>query len=85
MRVVVEDIVVSWIERYAEKQLRFDKVRTLLPLIQEVKLSQDFAQLAPLKAWAKNPDDLLLKQQAFQATEQFRPYFSDRSYFIALH
>ncbi|WP_394180350.1 GGDEF domain-containing protein [Marinomonas posidonica] len=84
MRVVVEDIVVSWIERYAEKQLRFDKVRTLLPLIQEVKLSQDFAQLVPLKEWAKNPDNLLLKQQAFKATEQFRPYFSDRSYFIAL-
>lgn len=84
MRVVVENMVVSWIERYAEKQLRFDKVRTLLPLIQEVKLSQDFAQLAALKEWAKNPDDVLLKQQAFQATEQFRPYFSDRSYFIAL-
>ncbi|WP_281002440.1 hypothetical protein [Marinomonas posidonica] len=43
MRMIVEDNSIRWIEHYAEKPFRFDKVRTLLPLVQEVKLSQDFA------------------------------------------
>ncbi|WP_417538099.1 GGDEF domain-containing protein [Marinomonas sp.] len=84
MRVLAEDIIVSWVERYAEKQIRYDKVRTLLPLIQEVKLSKELAELESLKAWAKQPDNETLKQQALNDTEAFRHRFSDKSYFIAL-
>ncbi|WP_011978043.1 diguanylate cyclase domain-containing protein [Marinomonas sp.] len=84
MRVLAEDIIVSWVERYAEKQIQYDKVRTLLPLIQEVKLSKEFAELESLKAWAKHPFNDALKQQALYDTEAFRHRFSDKSYFIAL-
>jgi len=84
MRVLAEDIIVSWVERYAEKQVQYDKVRTLLPLIHEVELSKEFAQLESLKAWAKHPFNEGLKQQALQETEAFRHRFSDKSYFIAL-
>lgn len=84
MRVLAEDIIVSWVGRYAEKQVQYDKVRTLLPLIQEVTLSKEFAELGSLKAWAKQPFNEALKQQALQDTEAFRHRFSDKSYFIAL-
>lgn len=84
MRVLAEDIIGSWVERYAEKQVRYDKVRTLLPLIQEVNLSKEFANLNALTLWAKNPNDDNLKAQALKETEKFRPRFSDGSYFIAL-
>ncbi|NVK72623.1 MAG: diguanylate cyclase [Oceanospirillaceae bacterium] len=84
MRVMAEGIIVSWVERYAEKQIQYDKVRTLLPLIQEVKLSKEFAQLESLKAWAKQPFDEGLKQEALKDAEAFRYRFSDDSYFIAL-
>jgi diguanylate cyclase (GGDEF)-like protein len=84
MRVLAEDIIVSWVARYAEKQIQYDKVRTLLPLIQEVKLSKEFAELESLKAWAKYPFNEALKQQALSDTEDFRHRFSDKSYFIAL-
>ncbi|WP_219701509.1 GGDEF domain-containing protein [Marinomonas lutimaris] len=84
MRVLAEDIIVSWVERYAEKQIQYDKVRTLLPLIQEVNRSKEFAELESLKAWAKHPFNEALKQQALEDTEAFRHRFSDKSYFIAL-
>lgn len=84
IRVLAEDIVVSWVERYAEKQARYDKVRTLLPLIQEINLSKEFAELDSLKAWAEQPNNESLKQQAFLDTEKFRMRFAEKSYFIAL-
>lgn len=84
MRVLAEDIIVSWVGRYAEKQVQYDKVRTLLPLIQEVALSKEFAELDSLKAWAKQPFNEGLKKQTLQDTEAFRHRFSDKSYFIAL-
>ncbi|MCB5162321.1 GGDEF domain-containing protein [Marinomonas algarum] len=84
MRVLAEDIIVSWIERYAEKQVLYDKERTLSPLIQQVNLSEEFANLDSLKAWAKQPDDVQLKQKALADTEAFRGRFADDSYFIGL-
>jgi diguanylate cyclase (GGDEF)-like protein len=84
MRVLAEDIIVSWVERYAEKQVLYDKARTLLPLVQEVELSKEFAKLESLKAWAKQPDNVLLKQEARIDAENFRNRFSDKSYFIGL-
>lgn len=84
MRVLTEGIVVSWVERYAEKQVQYDKVRTLLPLIQEVNLSKEFAELESLKSWAQHPFNEALKQQALKDAEEFRHRFSDKSYFIAL-
>ncbi|RBP83916.1 diguanylate cyclase [Marinomonas rhizomae] len=84
MRVLAEGIIVNWVERYAEKQIQYDKVRTLLPLIQEVNRSKEFAELESLKAWAKQPFNEALKQQALEETEAFRHRFADKSYFIAL-
>ena len=84
MRVLAEDIIANWVERYAEKQIQYDKARTLLPLIQEVNLSKEFAELESLKAWAKHPEDLSLKKKAREDTENFRTRFSDKSYFIGL-
>ncbi|PYF80579.1 diguanylate cyclase (GGDEF)-like protein [Marinomonas alcarazii] len=84
IRVLAEDLVESWVERYAEKQARYDKARTLLPLIQEINLSKEFAELDSLKAWAEQPNNESLKQQAFIDAEEFRMRFAEKSYFIAL-
>ncbi|GAB3485940.1 GGDEF domain-containing protein [Marinomonas epiphytica] len=84
MKVMAEGIVVKWMEIYAEKQLRYDKVRTLLPLVQEVKLSKEFAELESIKQWAEQPNNSFLQKKALQDAEAFRHRFSDNSYFIAL-
>lgn len=84
MQALTEGIIANWVERYAEKQVRYDKVRTLLPLIQEVHSSKKFAQLESLKAWANEPNNVELKRLALLDTEMFRSRFLDDSYFIAL-
>jgi diguanylate cyclase (GGDEF)-like protein len=84
MRVVAEGIVANWVEIYAEKQLRYDKVRTLLPLIQEVNLSKEFSKIESIKNWAKQPSNEELKERALHDAEIFRSRFSDNSFFIAL-
>ena len=84
MKVIAEGIIVKWAEIYAEKQLRYDQVRTLLPLIQEVNLSKEFAELTSLQQWAQQPENETLKQEALADAEAFRHRFSDNSYFIAL-
>lgn len=84
MKVLAEDIISNWVEIYAEKQLRYDKVRTLLPLIQEVELSKEFAEIDSIKNWANDPDNQELKETALGDAEEFRTRFSDNSFFIAL-
>ncbi len=84
MRSMAEDIISNWIERYAEKQIRYEKVRTLSPLLEEVSLSREFSLLDSLRQWVEHPDDEVLKVKAFEEAERFRLRFSDQSYFIAL-
>ncbi|MEO9274496.1 GGDEF domain-containing protein [Marinomonas sp. 5E14-1] len=85
MKVLAEDIISNWVEIYAEKQLRYDKVRTLLPLIQEVELSKEFAEIDSIKNWANDPNNQELKEAALRDGEEFRTRFSDNSFFIALN
>ena len=84
MRVLAEDIISHWVAIYAEKQLRYDKVRTLLPLIQEVELSKEFAKIPSIKAWGKFPNNEKIKEIALHDAEKFKARFSDDSFFIAL-
>ncbi|MEP3350066.1 MAG: GGDEF domain-containing protein [Marinomonas sp.] len=84
MKVLAEDIISNWVEIYAEKQLRYDKVRTLLPLIQEVELSKEFAEIDSIQNWANDPDNQELKETALGDAEEYRTRFSDNSFFIAL-
>jgi len=81
---MAESIISDWIESYAEKQIRYEKVRTLAPLLEEVTLSKEFSLIASLREWIESPDNKALEEKAFQDAERFRLRFSDQSYFIAL-
>ncbi|MCV2401974.1 diguanylate cyclase [Marinomonas sp. C2222] len=84
IRVATEEIVTNWVKLYAEKQLHYDEVRTLLPLTQELETAKEFASIEEIIAWAKAPNDSHLKELALQKAENFRHRFSDNSFFIAL-
>ncbi|RRJ82436.1 GGDEF domain-containing protein [Aestuariirhabdus litorea] len=84
VRQLAESLIEQWAVRYAEKQVLYDKVRTLQPIIREITLSRQFADSRILKEWARNPDDPDLSAQAIAEMENFRLNFSDRSYFVAL-
>jgi signal transduction histidine kinase len=70
--------------RFAEKQVLYDKARTLQPLIREVALARRMADSAVIKQWVKNEQNPQLRRQAMTEIEQFRQHFQDGSYFLAL-
>ncbi|MGB0467159.1 MAG: sensor domain-containing diguanylate cyclase [Pontibacterium sp.] len=78
-----ESIVEEWAIRYAEKQVLYDKSRTLQPIIREMALAQQFASSERLIAWAKNPQDPDHKKAAIAEMERFRKNFKDQNYFVA--
>ncbi|WP_426415690.1 diguanylate cyclase domain-containing protein [Aestuariirhabdus sp. LZHN29] len=84
VRQLAENLIEQWAVRYAEKQVLYDKVRTLQPIIREITLSRQLANSSQLKEWARNPDDPELTRRAISEMENFRLNFSDQSYFVAL-
>jgi len=83
-RQLAEGIIEQWGVRYAEKQVLYDKNRTLQPILREVALARQLCESAIIKKWAQDPDDPVLKRQAIEEMEGYRKNFSDRSYFVAL-
>ncbi|MBI2382236.1 MAG: SpoIIE family protein phosphatase [Gammaproteobacteria bacterium] len=69
-------------ERFAEKQVLYDKARIQAPLLREIALSQKSADSPILKRWAQNENDPGLRDAALKELESFRRFFQDRSYFF---
>jgi signal transduction histidine kinase len=70
--------------RFAEKQVLYDKARTLQPLIREVALARQMADSTIIKQWVKNEQNPQLQQLAMAEIEKFRQHFQEGSYFLAL-
>lgn len=84
VRALAEGIMEQWAVRYAEKQVLYDKGRTLQPILREVALSRQLASSQPIREWARKPDDAQLTRRAVKEMENFRQNFQDHSYFVAL-
>lgn len=78
-------IVSQWAMRYAEKQVLYDKVRMMQPIMREIALSRQLANSPLIKAWARQPEDADLTRRALIELESFRVNFADKSYFVGLH
>lgn len=85
LRTLTEGIVQQWALRYAEKQVLYDKSRTLQPILREVALARQLANSQLIKRWARQPDEPELTRQAIGEMENFRLNFQDQSYFVVLH
>ena len=83
-RAMVEGVFEQWAQRYAEKQVLYDKSRTLQPILREVALSRQMAYSPYLVEWAHDPDNSAKRQRALAEMERFRQNFADHSYFIGL-
>lgn len=79
-----EDIIEDWAVRYAEKQVLYDRERTLQPLIRELALSHQFAQSKAIIDFAHNPENDALRLRALREMENFRLNFLEMNYFVAL-
>lgn len=84
VRTLAESIVEQWAVRYAEKQVLYDKSRTLQPILREVALARQLANSQYIRAWARQPEDAELTRNAIGDMESYRKNFADQSYFVGL-
>ncbi|MBI4082522.1 MAG: sensor histidine kinase [Candidatus Lambdaproteobacteria bacterium] len=69
---------------FAEKQVLYDRERSLRPILREVTLAKKLATSPAILAWARNEDNPALKGRGLLELENFRKAFADRSYFFAV-
>ncbi len=73
----------KWGTNFAEKQVFFDKYRTLLPLRREIFLARELSTEPALIDLALHEDNTGTRQKALEVLERYRLKFQDRSYFAA--
>ncbi|MFA6063438.1 MAG: diguanylate cyclase [Gallionella sp.] len=81
---MVREINQQWGNQFAERQVLFDKHRTLSPLIREIRLARQMAAEPALIEMALHEDDVEVQHRAFRVMEQYRINFRDHSYFAAM-
>ncbi|MCP5240818.1 MAG: diguanylate cyclase [Zoogloeaceae bacterium] len=84
VRELGERIIEEWALRHAEKQVLYDKARTLQPILREIALARQLANSQQIREWSRKPDDPVLTRRAIAEMEAFRLNFSDRNFFVAL-
>lgn len=80
---VTENIVNQWAVRYAEKQVQYDRVRSLQPILHEVALSHQLAETPIMQRWAEHPNDPKSMRQGLAELEIYRHFFAEHTYFAA--
>lgn len=80
---MVVSINEQWGKQFAQRQVLFDKYRTLSPLIREIKLARQMAAEPALKAMSMRENDTAARQRAIAVMERYRIDFRDHSYFAA--
>ncbi len=80
---VVDRINMQWAREFAQRQVLFDKYRTLSPLIREIELARKMASEPALIGMAANEHDPAVQRRGLQVLEEYRYRFRERSYFAA--
>ncbi|MFA5825172.1 MAG: diguanylate cyclase [Gallionellaceae bacterium] len=73
----------QWGEQFAERQVMFDKYRTLAPLIREIALARQMAAEPAIIDMALHENDPAMRRLGIAAMEKYRFNFRDHSYFAA--
>jgi len=80
---LISEINMEWGQKLIERQVTFDKYRTLSPLIREIKLARKMATDPALIQMALHEKDPLVRNRGIAAMEKYRFNFRDHSYFAA--
>ncbi len=73
----------QWGEQLVERQVMFDKYRTLAPLIREITLAREMAAEPAIIDMALHEHDPEFRRRGIAAMEKYRFNFRDHSYFAA--
>lgn len=81
---IISVVNTHWAAQFAQRQVQFDKHRTLMPLMREIALARQLAVEPALVAMATNENNTQTRQQALAVLERYRTNFRDQSFFFAL-
>ena len=81
---LISEINLEWGEKLIERQVTFDKYRTLSPLIREINLAKAMAADPAIIQMALHENDALLRSRGIAAMENYRFNFRDHSCFAAM-
>lgn len=73
----------QWGDKFTERQVLYDKYRTLLPLQREIALARQMAVEPAIINMARHEDDPAARRLGIAALEKYRFNFRDHSYFAA--
>lgn len=73
----------QWGEKFTQRQVMFDKFRTLSPLIREIALARQLAADPAIIDMALHEQDAEMQRRGIAAMERYRFNFRDHSYFAA--
>ncbi|MEI7843477.1 MAG: diguanylate cyclase [Gallionellaceae bacterium] len=74
----------QWGEQFTERQVMFDKYRTLAPLIREIALARQMAAEPSIIEMALHENNPEMRRKGLAAMEKYRFNFRDHSYFAAI-
>ena len=80
---LINELDRQWGEQFAERQVMFDKYRTLAPLIREIALARQMAAEPAIIDMALHERDPERRRHGIAAMEKYRFNFRDHSYFAA--
>ncbi len=80
---MVKEINQQWGEQFTERQVLFDKHRTLSPLIREIRLARQMAIEPAIIEMAMHEENADVRRRALEVMEKYRFNFRDHSYFAA--
>lgn len=83
-RWLASDVMASLGTLYTTKQVLYNRARTLHPLMRELALARKLADSWVIRTWARNETDPALQNAALRELEDYRRFFSDGSYFLAI-
>ncbi len=72
-------------KEFSEQFVLKEKAVISAPIRRETTLARKMADTDLLKAWAENENEPELRKAAIAELEQYKKYFSDRSYFFVIH
>jgi hypothetical protein len=74
----------KWGNQFVERQVIFDKYRTLSPLIREISLARQMAVDPDIIQMFIHESDPVIRQRGIAAMESYRFNFRDHNYFAAM-
>lgn len=81
---LISQINQGWGEKLIDRQVMFDKYRTLSPLIREIELAKKMAVDPDIIQMVLHENNSLLRQRGIAAMENYRFNFRDHNYTVAI-